>query len=92
MVTDFEEKMKAEHGNAVIYEDRGTIDMEGISVDVQPCDSVDHMLSQNCKNPGIYRVYGQYKQTSKGSRFQRFDRHLCSEHLTVWAKLHGTSV
>jgi len=91
-MTEYEAKIKADHGDSVIYEDRGIIDMACVDVDVQPCGAVDHTLIPHCKEPGVYRIFGQYKSKSKGSRFQKFDQHLCATHLAAWAKLHGTTV
>lgn len=84
--------LKAAHGESVICEDRGEIDMATVEVDVQPCGAVDHLLSLFCTEPGVYRVFGQYRDRHKGARWKRFDRHLCAAHLAAWAALHGTTV
>jgi len=91
-MNDVESKLRREHGESVIYEDRGEIDMECTYVDLQPCSAVDHTLMPYCEEPGIYRVFGQHRPPHKGARFSKFDRHLCAKHLAAWATLHGTTV
>ena len=88
----YEKKLKAEHGNAIFYEDRGIIEMDGVDVDFQPCEAMDYKLSRICTDAGIYRVRGNYRDRQKGARVKRFQRNLCAKHMAEWASLHGTTV
>ena len=85
-------KMKSEHGDSVIYEDRGIIDMPSVAVDKQPCGAVNYLFVLDCPRVGVYRVHGSYRDRRKGARSRGFGRHLCAEHLAAWATLHGTTV
>lgn len=91
-MNEYEVQKKSAHGNSIIYEDQGEIDMACVDVDLQPCEAVDHMLTPFCKYAGVYRVFGRYRTAHKGARFSKFDRHLCAAHLATWAKLHATTV
>ena len=87
----YEAELKAQHGVAVIYEDRGIIEMQSVSVDTQPCGATDYKLSHDCTEIGVYRVSGYYKDRRKGARSKQFHRHLCAIHLAEWAAFHGTT-
>lgn len=79
-------------GESIIFEDRGEIDMDSVAIDVQPCRAMNYQMGYDCTLPGIYRIFGQYRDKHKGARFKAFNAHLCAEHLSSWAKLHGTTV
>jgi hypothetical protein len=91
-MNDYEEHLKAQHGEAVLYEDRGDIDMNTVQVDSQPCSAVDHLSAPCCTAPGIYRIFGNYRERHKGARWKQFNRSLCTAHLGAWATIHGTDV